>query len=66
MLFWYQGAVLEFPRHGGVRRDMAGSYTCTAYNDLGNLRASVRLTVVYAPSCRLKKVSMKSFYFLSC
>ena len=37
----------------------AGSYTCTAYNDLGNLKSSVRLAVFYAPSCRLRKVLIR-------
>ena len=33
----------------------SGTYTCTAYNDLGNLKSSISLSVTYRPSCRLRQ-----------
>ncbi len=33
----------------------AGVYTCKAVNALGHGEASVRLNVIYAPQCRLRK-----------
>lgn len=47
------GADFEFD--GPVTRRDNGIYTCTAYNDLGSVNASVNLTVIYPPRCRLKK-----------
>ena len=32
----------------------AGTYTCTAYNDLDKLKTSVQLKVFYKPNCRIR------------
>ena len=32
----------------------AGTYTCTAYNDLDKLKVSVQLNVYYQPTCRIR------------
>jgi hypothetical protein len=32
----------------------AGTYTCTAYNDLDKQKVSVRLNVNYKPNCRIR------------
>ena len=32
----------------------AGTYTCTAYNDLDKVQASVHLNVFYKPTCRIR------------
>ena len=47
------GAELAF-RHA-VYRGQSGTYMCTAYNDLGNAKASAKLIVLFPPQCRLRK-----------
>ena len=47
------GADMEFPEP--VTRKQNGLYVCTAYNDLGSIKAVANLSVLYPPSCRLRK-----------
>eukprot|EP00094_Tigriopus_californicus_P006888 TCALIF_06634-PA protein Name:"Similar to HMCN2 Hemicentin-2 (Homo sapiens)" AED:0.02 eAED:0.03 QI:0/0.5/0.28/0.85/1/1/7/253/1111 len=47
------GPILDF-RHP-ITRDQAGYYTCVAVNDMGKLNDTVKIDVIYRPTCRLRK-----------
>ena len=44
--------------HGNrlIRRTINGTYACTAYNDLGTIKTTVDLIVIYPPNCTLAKM----------
>ena len=44
--------------HGNrlISRTINGTYACTAYNDLGTIKTTVDLIVIYPPNCTLAKM----------
>jgi len=55
---------LEFP--SAIRRTDGGTYTCTAYNNLGNIKAESQMQVVYKPDCTITKEVKDNVLYLKC
>jgi len=59
-----KGPQLEFK--SAIRRTDGGTYTCTAFNDMGNVKAETNLNVVYKPDCFIKKEVRERVLYLKC